>query len=355
MIRLGDEHGLEPARPVAVGAEDLQLVQPLHVEGERGLLAVDLPLERVPPAERKPGRLDRPDRRVLELDCRLDRVVDLATRQKRLHERRHRRDISDQVPREVDHVRAQIAERTGSRLAGMEAPGVQGRVVTPVLQVPPAEVADVAEITGVDDLAGEPHGRDEAVVERAQVSDTGRRDGPPDLVALGRVAAERLLADDVLPGLRGGDRRLRVDAVRPAVVEEPDRLVGDEVVPVRRPALVAVALRCVPHRLLVPAGNRDEPRAQRGWPGHVADLLVRVRVRLAHEGVPEHPDADLGDLAGCGLARRAGQARHVRCMAASKATSEGVKSVRRTNANASCAPHSRSIPESSHSIESGPV
>ena len=40
--------------------------------------------------------------------------------------------------------------------------------------------------------------------------------------------------------------------------------------------------------------------------------------------------------------------------AASKATEEGAKSVRRTNASASGAPQSRSIPESSHSIESGP-
>ena len=40
--------------------------------------------------------------------------------------------------------------------------------------------------------------------------------------------------------------------------------------------------------------------------------------------------------------------------AASKATDDGAKSVRRTNASASGAPQSRSMPESSHSIESGP-
>ena len=44
-----------------------------------------------------------------------------------------------------------------------------------------------------------------------------------------------------------------------------------------------------------------------------------------------------------------------RCMAASNATADGAKSVRRTNASASWAPHSRSMPESSHSIESGPA
>ena len=43
-----------------------------------------------------------------------------------------------------------------------------------------------------------------------------------------------------------------------------------------------------------------------------------------------------------------------RAKAASNATPDGAKSVRRTNARASRAPYSRSIPESSHSIESGP-
>ena len=42
------------------------------------------------------------------------------------------------------------------------------------------------------------------------------------------------------------------------------------------------------------------------------------------------------------------------CIAASNAISDGEKSVRRTNASASGAPQSRSMPLSSHSIESGP-
>ena len=42
------------------------------------------------------------------------------------------------------------------------------------------------------------------------------------------------------------------------------------------------------------------------------------------------------------------------CIAASNAISDGEKSVLRTNASASGAPQSRSMPLSSHSIESGP-
>ena len=44
-----------------------------------------------------------------------------------------------------------------------------------------------------------------------------------------------------------------------------------------------------------------------------------------------------------------------RCIAASKARLDARKSVRRTKARASWAPYSRSIPESSHSMESGPA
>ena len=44
-----------------------------------------------------------------------------------------------------------------------------------------------------------------------------------------------------------------------------------------------------------------------------------------------------------------------RCIAASKATFDGAKSAPRTKRRASAAPHSRSMPLSSHSTESGPV
>ena len=44
-----------------------------------------------------------------------------------------------------------------------------------------------------------------------------------------------------------------------------------------------------------------------------------------------------------------------RYIAESNAIADGAKSVRRTNASASGAPQSRSIPESSHSMDSGPA
>ena len=274
-------------------------------------------------------------------------------------------------------MRAQVAERAGPCEPLLEAPDL-GVGRAPFLQVAPAEVMDVAEVVGLEHLAREPHRGDEAVVERAHVHDTGRLHPLPDLVRLLAVAAERLLADDVLARLGRRDRRLGVQVVRTAVVEELHLRVGDELAPVRRVALEAVPVRRGRHGLLVAPGDRHEPWHQRRRPGHVRELLVPVRVRLAHERVAEHPNADRRDLGAAvgaphrresslvahpshsafrGLTRvRPRWDRHAPlfCIAASNASSEGEKSVRRTNASASCAPYPRSMPLSSHSIESGP-
>ena len=219
-----------------------------------------------------------------------------------LHEASDLVDLADEVAREVDDVGGEVSERARACLGAVEPPHL-GVGVAPVLEVAAAEVADLAELAGVDQLAREAHRGDEAVVEGAEVLHARRRDPAPDLVALVRVAAERLLADDVLPRLGGGDRRLGVERVRAEVVEQPDRRIGHELLPVRRPALEAVAVGRLAHGRLVPPGDRDEPRPQRRRPGHVVDLAEAVRVRLAHEGVPEHPHADLVDVASHSLAR----------------------------------------------------
>ena len=294
-------------------------------------------------------------------DRGLERVVDLAPGLERGRQGGDGVDLADEVPGEVDDVRPEVAERARAGAVLLEAPRLVARR-TPLLEVAAAEVVDLAELAGLDHLAGEPHGGHEAVVEGAHVDDARLRHALPDLVRLRRVTAQRLLADDVLAGLRRGDRRLGVEVVRAAVVEEPDLRVLDDGAPVGDGALEPVAPSGLGDGRLVPARDRHEPRQERGRPGHVRERPEAVGVRLSHERVAEHPDPDLVDLLGAGGAAHRGEAGLVghgqssfRCMAASKASSEAGKSVRRTWASASCAPYSRSIPESSHSTESGPV
>ena len=81
-----------------------------------------------------------------------------------------------------------------------------------------------------------------------------------------------------------------MERVGAAVVEEGDPRIGDEVVPVGRPALVAVPRRHVRNGGLVPTRHSHEPGLQRRI--EPRDLPERTRVRLAHEGVAEHADPD---------------------------------------------------------------
>src|SRR5205823_10415792 len=99
------------ARALVVRPEHLQLVHPLHVEVQGSLRAVDLPLEGVAPAERETSRLDRADGAAVEVDGDLERVVDLPPRNEGANEPRDARDLTGEEAREIDDVRAQVAER----------------------------------------------------------------------------------------------------------------------------------------------------------------------------------------------------------------------------------------------------
>src|SRR6185437_8253759 len=112
----------------------------------------------------------------VELDCSLDRVVDLPPGQERLDESEDAGDLAVQEPREIDHVRTEVAERARAGRVRIEAPGVERRVVGPVLEIAAAEVADLSELARLDQLAGQPDGGNEAVVEPAEVLDARRRD-----------------------------------------------------------------------------------------------------------------------------------------------------------------------------------
>jgi hypothetical protein len=106
-----------------------------------------------------------------------------------LDEPRDRCDLAVQKACEIDHVRAEIAERAGARLGRVEAPRGERRIVSPVLEIAPAEMPDLPELARLDQLTRKADRRHEAVVERAEVLDTGRGDAAPDLVGLVAVAS----------------------------------------------------------------------------------------------------------------------------------------------------------------------
>ena len=106
------------------------------------------------------------------------------------------------------------------------------------------------------------------------------------------VAPERLLADHVLSGPQRRDRRLGVERVRAAVDEQADALVGDLLAPVGHALLPAEPGASLLALGLVATRDRDEPRLERRV--ELPRGAERARVGIAHEGVPEHRDADDG-------------------------------------------------------------
>ena len=227
MLFLGDEDTAETLR-----VRNLELVQPLDVEDRRALRPVDLERVRVDAAPSEARGLERPGDAVFELDRGDEMVVDVPPGHERANRGRHRRDLADQVAREVDDVRAEVAERAGPGLGRIEAPRALVRIPAPGLEVTRPEMDDVAELSGVEELADEAHGGHEAVVEPAHVHDAGPLGLLPHPVRLLRRETERLLAQDVLAVPRRLDTRLGVDRVRPAVVEELYPVVGDLLAPV---------------------------------------------------------------------------------------------------------------------------
>src|SRR5262249_58518342 len=174
VLGLGDEDARE-----AVLVGDLKLVEALDVERDRPLRAVDLEGVVVDPAARQTRRLEGADCAALELDRRHEVVVDRTARNNRAHKRRDGGDLADEIPGEVDDVRAEVADRTGPRLGAVEAPDAFVGLPAPALQVRGAEVDDVADPARLDDLARPAHRRDEAVVEGAHVLDARPLDLDP--------------------------------------------------------------------------------------------------------------------------------------------------------------------------------
>ena len=232
-------------------------------------------------------RVDRADGAVLELDGGLDRVVDLPAGEKRLHEPGDTRDLAVQEPREVDHVRAEVAERAGTGLVRVEAPGVERRIVGPVLQVAAAEVR-ISPSSPPRSSPRQADRRDEAVVERAQVLDAGRGDAPPDLVA---SSASRPSGFSQITCLPASAAAIVGSACSDgsAVVEEPDPVVGDERAPVVRCVLVAVARRSLADGLGIATGDADQARLERRRPRDVRIFLNAFEWALPMNAYPSMP------------------------------------------------------------------
>ena len=208
--------------------------------------------------------------------------------------------------RQVDGMGPQVTERAGAGMLLLEPPrqGCLG-VVQPVLQVGGTDLADLADSTGPDEIAGESRRRHPAVGEPDHGEDV--RPGPFSGLGHRRGLLEGvrqwLLAQHVLAGLQCGDGHLGVRAAGGHDVHHVDVLTLDGGPPVRgglRPpppgggGLDAGGLTANQQRHLRTGRQIEEPGR------HPPSL----RMGGSHETVPDQGDPQWWYGAGHGLSCR---------------------------------------------------
>ena len=142
-------------------------------------------------------------------------------------------------------------------------------------------------------VLGKADGGHEAIVECTHRLATRPGRGiahPPGILGANR---HRLLADHVLALFEGGDARLDVDRVRPAIIEHVDALVRDQIVPVGAVLFVAVSSGLALDQIRLLVAQHQQLRFHPGGRIDVRDLAIRVGVTFAHEPAAEHPQAKL--------------------------------------------------------------
>ena len=312
----GDVDRPEALHPLLVfRQEDVQFVQPLQVEPDRTLFAVDFERVVVAPPRRQPRRLERAGRAAAEAGEEGRRIVDrhrphllsghrfeagaaAADRFDRplLDEGVERADDlgdrADEVEGEIGDVRRDVAERAGAGDLAPQPPDERKiRVVDPVLQIDRPPVPDLPDRPRFDQLLGEGDGRHAPVVEIDHRHNAGVVGGDEHLPRFVERVGERLFAENVLAGRQRRQHDLLVRIARRRDIDQPDVGPGNQLVIVGFVPFPAELFGRFLDAGFVPPANGDHPRLRLDVE-KVRHLPVRIRMRPPHEFVANEANAD---------------------------------------------------------------
>ena len=148
---------------------------------------------------------------------------------------------------------------------------------------------DATKITRGDHLLGLRYGGNATVIVADHVDHARLLYGLEHGAGFLDRHGERLFAEDMLAGLRGGDGDFSVGIIRRVDVDDVDLGICDDFAPIRCDMLPAKFFGGGPHAFFITTadgvqyglgGNRKE----------MSHLAPRVRMGLAHEFVADHPN-----------------------------------------------------------------
>ncbi len=158
-------------------------------------------------------------------------------------------------------------------------------------------MVDLPQCAAVDQITRQANGRHKAVVEGHHVLDAGLGDRVEHLPGLLAGARQRLLAEDMLACLRSSDTRFSMHIVGTTVIKELDVVIFQHLAPVGVVTFIPIATRCLGYCLFITSTDGDQLGDSRRGIHHVGQLLIAIAVRLAHEIVAQHTDADFRGFA----------------------------------------------------------
>ena len=163
----------------------------------------------------------------------------------------------------------QIAVGTGSGVLFDQPPDQREvGVEDPVLQVDRAPVIDLADLSLIDELPGQGHSGDPAIVEGDHVPDLRLLDRIQHLLCFRKGIGERLLAEHVFPCLGSGHGDVPVRIPRGGDIHQVDVIPLDQTLPGGFVALPAELRGCGRDLGFVPAANGLHDRKGPGIEEH---------------------------------------------------------------------------------------